>query len=196
MELLDSTILLFKSKASDKLLKELDQYFKDALIIRDEMSVELTDKTLESINAFIQRHIKLDVLNYFVELNHPQRPDLKAYSAVAHVDLEHYKKTKEFRSLLKLSNNFKLESGNATLAHRGTVIYDGNLLRWKGTLNKFTVLIGLSEEYEHVSYVKFPIQGVSVQLNRGDILIAPAGITHPFTVTDIINGKFKFIDCI
>jgi hypothetical protein len=196
MELLDSTILLFKRKASDKVLKELDQYFKDVLIIRDELSVELTDKSLDLINDFIQKNVKNDVLNYFVELNHPDRPDLKAYSAVAHIDLEHYKKTKEFRSLLKLSNNFKLESGNAVLTHRGTVIYDGNLLRWKGTLNKFTVLIGLSEEHEHVSYIKFPIQGVSVQLNRGDILIAPAGITHPFTVTDIINGKFKFIDCL
>ena len=166
MQLLDSSILLFKSKASDKLLKELDQYFKDVLIIRDEMSIELTAKSLDSINNFIQKNIKEDILNYFVELNHPQRPDLKAYSAVAHIDLEHYKKTKEFRSLLKLGNNFKLESGNAVLTHRGTVIYDGNLLRWKGTLNKFTILIGLSEEHEHVSCLKFPIKEVSVQLNR------------------------------
>lgn len=196
MQLLDSTILLFKGKAPEKLLKDLDSYFKDVLIIRDEMSTQLTEKSLGLINDFVQKSIKTHVLNYFVELTHPDRPDLKAYSAVAHIDLEHYKKTKEFRSLLKLSNNFKLESGNATLAHRGTVIYDGNLLRWKGTLNKFTVLIGLSEEHEHVSFVKFPIQGVSVQLNRGDILVAPAGITHPFTVTDIINGKLKFIDCL
>jgi hypothetical protein len=58
------------------------------------------------------------------------------------------------------------------------------------------ILIGLSNKPEHVSTVSFPIQGVSHQLNRGDIIVTAAGITHPYTIGSIINGVFKIVEVI
>jgi hypothetical protein len=58
------------------------------------------------------------------------------------------------------------------------------------------ILIGLSDKSEHVSNVSFPLQNVHHQLNRGEIIITPAGITHPYTIGSIINGVFKIVEAI
>lgn len=196
MQLLDHGILFFKSRMPFQLLNELDYYFNGASLIREGFYAPLSEDTISKLNDFVKKEIQPEVFKYFIYLTHPERPDLMAYSGCMHTDVPYYDKHRKFRNTLEDNNSIEITDANALLVHRGSIIYDGNLVKWKGTLNKFTILIGISQPHEHDSNVNFPIQKVSIQLNRGDIIVAPAGITHPYILAGIINGKFKLIECL
>jgi hypothetical protein len=103
-------------------------------------------------------------------------------------------KRNENLSNLRHCNQVKMEKGGATMMHRGNVLYEGNYSRVTSCLNRFVILIGMSRDDEHESEIYFPIQKVGTKLNRGDVLVAPGGITHPYVVNNIVNGKFKFVE--
>ena len=202
MKIYDNTIFFFEKEISTKNLKELDSY--DVNYVRTGWDaknwINLENVTIDNLNQNLEK-AEEEIFEYLLEFKNKSRPDLKTYHWMYYLNIDRNKidwnnppkKSESFSSLRK-SNQIKMEKGWMTLLHRGNVFYEGNYSRVTNCLNRFTILIGLSQDDEHESEIYFPIQKQGIKLNRGDVLIVPGGITHPFVVNNIINGKFKFIE--
>lgn len=196
MEILDNSILLFKNVVPNKLLNDLDSYFIDMQINDRTPEKSGTDSTNQQINDFIKSAIQPKMLDYFLDLKHESRPDLEQYSWGYQLDKELYEKTGEMYNTLRNHINFYIHVSCFRFVHRNNALSDLNYVRWIGDMNKFTFIIGISEQHEHVSNLRYPLQKVALQLNRGDVLVAPSGLTHPYIINDIQNGVFKFIEAL
>lgn len=195
MELLHDSICLFKRNTPDKLLKELDSYFNDVQISEHQFEVNGSVETNSRINEYVNTNIVPHVLQYFLELNHSSRPDLNDYSWSYYLDREEYHRSGKMEHYIKRYSDIQVNHTCFRLVHRNNCTYDGNFIKYMGHMNNFTFLIGLSNDNEHDSNIKFPIQKIDVKLNRGDVLAFPAGLTHPYGINYIVNGKLKFIEC-
>jgi hypothetical protein len=196
MELLSDSILFFKNIVPSKLLNELDTYFDNCQIDEHLFEVNGTDETNAKIDLFLQKEIIPNILQYFLHLKHPKRDDLNDFSWSYYLDRELYNKTGKMEHFIERYMNIKVNTTCFRLVHRNNSTYDGNFIKYMGNMNNFTFILGLSKDNEHDSNLIFPIQSVNVKLNRGDILIVPAGITHPYGINYIVNGKFKFVETI
>jgi hypothetical protein len=196
MEILDNSILLFKNTAPKKLLDELDNYFTDMQINDRTPEKNGTEFTNQQINDFIKSEIEPKMLDYFLDLKHESRPDLQRYSWNYQLDKELYEKTGEMYNTLRNHLNFSIHVSCFKFVHRNNALSDSNYVRWIGDMNHFTFIIGISEAHKHVSTLRFPLQRVALQLNRGDVLVAPSGLTHPYIINDVQNGLFKFIEAL
>ena len=202
MQIYDNTIFYFEKEISTKNLEELDTYLANSLVRTYDWHpnnrVDLSKETLDLINLNLE-NVESKIFEYLLEFRHETRPDLKSYHWMYYIDRDKIdwnkppKKSKSF-SVLRESNKIKIEKGAAAMMHRGNVLYEGNYSRVSSCVNKFLILIGMSRDDEHESEIYFPIQKQSIKLNRGDVLVTPAGITHPYVVNNIINGKFKFVE--
>lgn len=196
MEILDNSIILFKNITPISLLNELDLYYKDAHVDDRVLEQNGTDVTNQNINKFIKSVIEPKMLDYFIDLTHESRPDLQQYSWNYQLDREEYQKTGKIYNTLRNYIDLSIRVSCFRFIHRNNCLNDINYVKWMGDMNKFTFVIGMSNEADHVSVLRFPIQKVELQLNRGDILVAPAGITHPFIINGVQNGIFKFIETV
>jgi hypothetical protein len=200
MELLHSDILLFKNDGKSEmsnLLKDLDKYFEAAQINDDQYYKEISKDSIEKLNKYVQAKIQESFFQYFLELKHHTRPDLDLYVNGHFMSpVDYSAKDKEYKSNLREYNKLEFSWGQSIQLARVNSANNYNYIKVNGHINKFMILIGLSNKTEHVSNVSFPIQGVNHQLNRGDIIITPAGITHPYTIGSIINGVFKIVEAI
>jgi predicted Holliday junction resolvase-like endonuclease len=194
MELLHSDILLFKNDGKSEmanLLKDLDAYFEEAQVNDDQYYKEISKDSIDKLNKYVQSKIQEPFFQYFLELKHDTRPDLDMYVNGHFMSpVDYSAKTKEYKSNLRQYNKLEFSWGQSIQLARV------NYIKVNGHINKFMILIGLSNKPEHTSTVSFPIQNVAQQLNRGDIIITPAGITHPYTIGSIINGVFKIVEAI
>lgn len=200
MELLHSDILLFRNDGKSEistLLKDLDMYFENAQISDSQYYKEISKESLAKINNYVQAKIQEPFFQYFLELTHHSRPDLNLY-VNGHFMQENDAtgKNKQYKSTLREHNKLDFTWGQSAQLARVNSATSYNFIKLNGHINRFAILIGLSNNHEHVSTVAFPLQGVTHQLNRGDIIITAAGITHPYTITSVINGVFKIVEAI
>lgn len=202
MILLDSTTFLFKGaiNPSGSLLRDIDSYFGDGQIEDRPFDKDLSEMTVNRINLFLQKEIQPPVHDYLLEFKHKDRPDLLEQSYFFFTDHDEVKRSngKIYRNVLKTIDSYQLKISwaGASMVHRANMLYAGNSAKWIGNLGHLAVFIGVSNEWEHDCKIHFPIQKVSVKLNRGDVLVAPSGYTHPFVVNNVVNGVFKFIEAL
>lgn len=197
MEILDSNILLFRKAASTAVMKIIDNH-ASGLQLNDHTVQSYLDETeKETLTRFINEKIDPDMLDYFLLFKAESRPDLSSSMWKHFIDMDHFNKTSDFKNVMREKFSANITYSSVKLFHRGNVGYDAkNSLNILGDLHKFAYHIGASEDSEHDSSVEFPLQRVSVKLNRGDVLVAPGSISHPYIITHIINGKFKFLEAI
>ena len=198
MELLHSDILLFKNDGKSEmanLLKDLDAYFEEAQVNDDQYYKEISKDSIDKLNKYVQSKIQEPFFQYFLELKHDTRPDLDMYVNGHFMSpVDYSAKTKEYKSNLRQYNKLEFSWGQSIQLARVNSANNFNYIKVNGHINKFMILIGLSNKPEHTSTVSFPIQNVAQQLNRGDIIITPAGITHPYTIGSIIKGVVKIVE--
>lgn len=193
MEILGNDIFLFKDSLKKDLSSFLYSIFTDVPINRDQFKEPLSSRYATLLNLHLEKAVEPEIHSYLLDLKHETRPDLLNYSGCLTTDVDFYNKNKKFSNSLKHNNRIQVEQVNARELHRGTLVYFGNFVEWKGHLNKFGVLINISEDRDHDTWLRFPIQKQEIKLWKNDIVVFPAGITHP-TQIDIVNGKFKFIE--
>ena len=204
MQIYDNTIFFFEREINKKNLIDLDSYNIDTIHqgwTPDDWA-DLKKETIDNLNVNLEK-VESQIFEYLLEFRNESRPDLKSYHWMYYMDVDRDKtnwsnppKKEESFSRLRKSNEVKIEKGGVTILHRGNVLYEGNYSRVTGCLNRFMILIGLSRDNEHESEVYFPIQRKGIKLNRGDVLVAPGGITHPYVVNNVVNGKFKYVECL
>lgn len=199
MILVDSTMFLFKEaiNPTGSMMREIDTYF-DNQIEDQPYHKDLNEITIERLNKFILKEIETPIHDYLFEFKHKDRPDLLKQSYGFFIDSNTVDKTngKLYRNQLRDMHKIKISWAGAAMIHRGNMIYNGNTAKWVGNLGNLAVFIGVSNEWEHDSKLHFPIQQVSVKLNRGDILVAPSGFTHPFVYNDVVNGVLKLVEAL
>ena len=200
MELLHSDILLFKNDGKSEitnLLKDLDTYFEAAQLNDSQYYKEISKDSIDKLNKYVQSKIQEPFFQYFLELTHPSRPDLDLY-VNGHFMREDNNtgKNRQYKSNLREYNKLEFSWGQSIQLARVNSANNFNYIKLNGHINKFMILIGLSNHADHVSTVSFPLQNVQHQLNRGDIIVTAAGITHPYTIGSVINGVFKIIEAI
>ena len=198
MELIDNTMMLFREniKADGALMCEIDSYFSNQ-IIDQPFHADLSENLINKINEHFVRNVRSHVHDYLFEFKHPARKDLLNYAYTHQVDGSTIESSKGniYRSILKDHYPMKITWAGITMSHRANTLYNGNFPKWMGNLSTLAVFIGVSRDHEHISAIHFPIQGVSVKLNRGDVLVVPSGFTHPYTVTTVGAGVFKVVEC-
>lgn len=200
MELLHSDILLFKNDGKSEmanLLKDLDVYFEAAQLNDSQYYKEISKDSIDKLNKYVQAKIQEPFFQYFLELTHASRPDLELY-VNGHFMREDNNtgKNRQYKSNLREYNKLEFSWGQSIQLARVNSANNFNYIKLNGHINKFMILIGLSNHTDHVSTVSFPLQNVQHQLNRGDIIITAAGITHPYTIGSVINGVFKIVEAI
>lgn len=195
MELIGNDIFLFRNCLTDSLHKRLYAMFDGVPINRDQFKKDVDTALVKDLNALISKKVEAPIHEYLLDLKIESRPDLLDYSGCFNTDLEYYEKHKEFRNSLRDSNPIQIENASARELHRGNIVYFGNFVEWKGFLNKFGIFINVSNPGETDTSIQFPIQKQEITLSYRDIIVSPAGITHPFLI-NIMNGKLKFIECL
>ena len=200
MELLHSDILLFRNDGKSEianLLKDLDTYFEAAQLNDSQYYKEISKDSIDKLNKYVQDKIQEPFFQYFLELTHHSRPDLDLY-VNGHFMREddNSGKNRQYKSNLRQYNKLEFSWGQGIQLARVNSANNFNYIKLNGHINKFMILIGLSNQTDHVSTVSFPLQNVQYQLNRGDIIVTAAGITHPYTIGSIINGVFKIVEAI
>jgi hypothetical protein len=199
MELLHSDILLFKNDGKsdiNNLLKDLDTYFETVQLNDYQYHKEISKDSIDKINKYVQVKIQEPFFEYFLELKHQTRPDLNLFVNNNSIAVEEKGTDRQYKSNLREYNKLEFSWGQSIQLARVNTAYNYNFIKLNGHTNKFMVLIGLSNKPEHVSNVSFPLQNVHYQLNRGDIIVTAAGITHPYTINSVINGVFKIVEVI
>ena len=198
MELLDNTMMLFREsiKPEGFLMREIDTYFTSQIEDKP-YHKDLSENTISKINDHFIKNVRVQVQDYLFEFKHPKRKDLLAYSFAHQIDLDMVNSSNGniYRSMLKEQYPMTINWAGVTMSHRANSLYNGNFAKWVGNLSTLAIFIGVSRPHEHDSSVDFPIQGVSVKLNRGDILVAPSGFTHPYTLASVNGGVFKLVEC-
>ncbi len=195
MEILGNDIFLFKNSLKKELNKSLYSIFDEVPVNRDQFTESIEAHHINLINKHLEELVESKIHSYLLDLKEETRPDLLDYSGCFNTDVEFYNKNKEFSNSLKQHNRIQIEQVSARELHRGTLVYFGNFVEWKGHLNKFGVIINISEDRDHDTWLRFPIQKQQIKLWKNDIVVFPAGITHPYQI-DIISGKFKFIEAL
>ncbi len=194
MEILETSILLFKGGIHKSLMKELDSYFDDAQVNDFYWNAVLDKSTLDNVSNHIKDKIEPAMFDYLLEYRHPDRPDLKDIRWKYYLDNEHYEKTGGYKHVLRERYTTNLGWGSAVMLHRANSTYEGNFAKINGNMDRFIYHIGVSPSHEFDAHIYFPLQQVKVKLDRGDILVAPGGLNYPYITSGVINGKFKFIE--
>lgn len=199
MKVLSPNILLFENAVDKKLLTELDSYYTGVPDERYPWICNLSDDVRNNISKFIDKKIKKDFYDHYLYLGGAQ---LEGYSIVNYIrkgvfNGADYKGPDPDKNKLENFDYFSTRWTGAMMLTRMSSVYSGNRVKWSKSdkADKFTYLIGLSKESEHDSEITFPLHGISVKLNRGDLLIFPAGIISPYAMK-LFNGEFKFIESV
>lgn len=197
MEILDSNILLFRKTATSSIMKIIDNHISTLQVNDSYAQSHLSDIEKEKLTKFFNEKTDPEMLDYFLNFKADSRPDLNSSMWKHYIDAEWFDKTCEFRNRLRENFITKIGYAVAKMFHRSNIGYEGaNNVNILGDLNKFAYHIGATEDASHDSVIVFPLQRVSVKLNRGDVLISPGSISHPYVITNVINGKFKFLEAI
>jgi hypothetical protein len=194
MEILDSNILLFRNIAPKSILSLIDSHLSNLQVNDYYTTSVLSDSEKMQLTKFINQKIDPTMFDYYLNFKAAARPDLSSTTWKHFVDMEWYNKTGHFKNLIRDNYTTNITYASALMLHRANTIYEGDCLKILANLDRFAYHIGASEDSEHDSKIEFPLQRVSVKLNRGDVLIAPGSISHPYIMTSIVNGKFKFLE--
>ncbi len=197
MEILDSNILLFRKAATASIMKIVDNHISTLQVNDSYAQSHLNDIEKDKLTKFFNEKTDPEMFDYLLNFKNDSRPDLNSSMWKHFIDMDWFNKTSEFRN--RLREHFTTRIGHAAVKmfHRSNIGYEGaNNVNILGELNKFAYHIGASEDATHDSAIVFPLQRVSIKLNRGDVLIAPGSISHPYVITNVINGKFKFLEAI
>lgn len=196
MKILDSNILLFSKVAPSSILRIIDEHISTLQINDDYAFSELNEDEKLKLTKFINEKIDPTMFDYFLNFKAVERPDLNSSAWKHFMDTEEYKKSGHFKNILREKYNTRIGYAAATLIHRANIAYEGDCLKIIGDLDRFAYHIGATEDHMHDSVIEFPLQRISVKLNRGDVLIAPGSISHPYIISGVVNGKFKFLEAI
>lgn len=197
MEILDSNILLFRKAATSQVMKIIDSHISTLQVNDSYAQSYLSDIEKEKLTKFFNEKTDPEMLDYLLHFKADSRPDLHPSMWKHFIDMDYFNKTYDFRNIIKEKFITKITYSSVKLFHRSNVGYAGNNeINLLGELNKFAYHIGASEEDTHDSSIEFPLQKVKVKLNRGDVIIAPGSISHPYVITNVVNGKFKFLEAI
>lgn len=197
MEILDSNILLFRKATPSSILKIIDEHVSRLQVNDEHTQSQLNEIEKGKLTKFFNEKIDPTMFDYLLNFKAESRPDLTSSMWKHFIDAEWFDKTGEFRNRLRENFTANIMYSSVKMFHRTNIGYEGsNTVNILGDLNRFTYHIGASEETSHDSTVEFPLQKVSIKLNRGDVLVFPGSISHPYVMTNVINGKFKFLEAI